>query len=343
MSRTITLVACFAAMCASEASAGLLSVPDKYTPDRSWPVIVSLQDNPAPELMKPTPYFLVHAGGKGTEATRNIRDNLKALAARYNIDPFRIYGTGFSRGGQEVLIQAWEQPHWFAAIAPVCSDLREKPDRNRRDLNVKYLLNVPTLMLHGEGDSFRATGRIEYELMKQAGCQVTWQTYPGGHTPLLPFKKNVKLLTDFFEKHSLDPYPRKVVHLVEHKRHSRAFWVDSTLVKDVAGIKATFAVEVKAGNRIEVQANEHIASLDLYLNDKLLDMKKPLTVAAGEKTLYQGPAKPELTVKLREGEKYERTPQTPLWEELLAIRKQAQAKTPKAEAAKPEPAQPKQP
>ena len=333
MSRTVAMAACVILAWGAQLQAGLLSVPDDYTPDKSWPVVVSTQDNPAPELMKRTPYFLVHAGGQGTVATRKIHDELTALAARYNIDPFRIYGTGFSRGGQEILIQAWQHPDWFAAIAPVCSDLREKPDRNRRDLNVKYLVNVPTLMLHGTGDSFRRTGEIEYELMKEAGCPVIWQTYAGGHSPALPFKQNVKLLTDFFDKHRLDLYPKKVVHLVEHKRYSRAFWVDSTLVKDASGIKAVFQVEVKDGNRIEVEANELIASLQLHLNEKLVDMKKPVTVVAGEKTLYQGPAKAVLTVKLRDGEAYQPEPSRPLWEELLEIRKKAPAATQPAAAA----------
>ena len=332
MFRTPATIGFLALLCCAPLQAGLLSAPEAYTPEKSWPVVVSLQDNPAPELMKKTPYFLVHAGGQGMRATNNIRSNLKSLAGRYNIDPFRIYGTGFSRGGQEVLIQAWQRPDWFAAVAPVCSDLREKPDRNRRDLNVKYLLNVPTLMLHGEGDSFRRTGRIEYELMKAAGCNVTWQTYAGGHTPHLPFKQNVKLLTDFFDKHRLDPYPKKVVHLVEHKRHSRAFWVDSTLVKDVGGIKAVFTVEVKDGNRIEVTANELIASLELHLNDKLVDMGKPVTVVAGGKPLYAGPAKAKLTVKLRDGQAYGRTPQKPLWEELLEIRSKAAKSQPAKQA-----------
>jgi hypothetical protein len=333
MFRTLTAIACLAGLFAAPGFAGLLSVPSKYTPEKAWPVIVSLQDNPSPALMKATPYFLVHAGGRGTAATRKIRSELIGLARRYNIDPFRIYGTGFSRGGQEVLIQAWRHPDWFAAIAPVCSDLREKPDRNNRHLDVRHLVNVPTLMLHGEGDSFRRTGEIEYQLMKQAGCKVTWQTYPGGHSPALPFKKDVKLLTDFFGKHKLDPYPKKVVHLVEHKRYSRAFWVDSTLVKDAGNVKAVFTVEVKPGNRIEVQANELIASLDLHLSDKLLDMARPVTIAAGAKTLYRGPAKAKLTVKLRDGEPYERSPRKPLWEELLAVRRQARAARPKTDTA----------
>jgi len=320
--------ACVVLATAGGLSAGLLSTPEGYSPAKAWPVVVSTQDNPDPELMKKTPYFFVHAGGKGVQASKKIRAELLGLARRCHIDPMRIYGTGFSRGGQEILLQAWQHPDWFAAIAPVCSDLREKPDRNNRHLNVRYLANVPTLMLHGEGDSFRRTGQIEFDLAKKAGCPVWWKTYAGGHSPAMPFKKDVKLLTGFFDKHRLNPYPRKVVHLVESKLHSRAFWVDAVLVKDAAGPKAVFQVEVKDANRIEVKANEHVAALELHLSAKLVDMSKPVTVSAGDKKLYTGPAKAKLTVKLRPGQPYERVPQKPLWREILEIRAKAKAAAP---------------
>ena len=323
----MTMAACVCAMAAT-AAAGVLSVPADYTADKAWPVIVSTQSNPAPALMKKTPYFLVHAGGQGMQATKKIRAELIKLAGRYNIDPMRIYGTGFSRGGQEVLIQAWQFPHWFAAIAPVCNDLRRKPDRNERDDNVRYLVNVPTLLIHGDHDSFRETGEILFKRMKDAKCPVTWKTYPGGHSADMPFRKNVKLLTDFFEKHKLNPYPKKIVHLVEHKRYSRAFWADATLVKDVGDIKAVFTVEVGKDNRIEVTGNEHIAALDLHLSDKVVDMKKPVTVVAGKKQLYKGPAKAKLTVKLRDGQPYTKTPVKPLWQEIQEIRAKAAASKP---------------
>ena len=106
-------------------SAGLLSIPESYTPEKSWPVIVSLQDNPDPALTAKSPYFLVHAGGTGVECSSKIHNGLKDLAARFNIDLNRIYGTGFSRGGHELLEQTWHYPHLFAAIAPVCIDLRD--------------------------------------------------------------------------------------------------------------------------------------------------------------------------------------------------------------------------
>ncbi|MCG3181047.1 MAG: hypothetical protein BIFFINMI_03415 [Phycisphaerae bacterium] len=311
---------------AGSARAGLLSVPEKYSPDRPWPVIISYQDNPDPELMRKTDYFLLHCGGQGTFATDATRANLRALAAKYNIDPLRICGTGFSRGGHELLAQTWQHPHWFAAIAPVCNDLRKEP----KVLNVKYLVGTPTLLQHGNHDAFLKTGQRVFELMKQAGCDVQFATYVGGHTPSVPFKQDVTLLTKFFDGKRLDPWPREVLHLVEHKRYSRAFWVDAILAEDAADIGATYKVTAGKDNRIAVEANEKIATLILYLNDKLVDMAKPVTVVAGDKELYNGPPARPLKVKLRDPlTPYAWKEQTPLWEELAAIRKAAAEKEPR--------------
>jgi len=150
---------------------------------------------------------------------------------------------------------------------------------------------------------------------------ITFETFPGGHNPepIWNTKLNQAWL-DFFAKHKLDPYPKEVVHLVDHKRYSRAFWVDSTVVKDGAGFAAVFKVRVKDANRIEVEADEKFASLDLYLNDKLVDMTKPVTVVSGDKELFKGPAAEKLTVKLREAEPYSQTRVKPLWEEIEEAR-----------------------
>jgi dienelactone hydrolase len=325
--------------------AGVLGIPDAYTPEKSWPVIVSLQDNPDPALTARTPYFLLHAGSKGVECSSNIHNYLKSLVGKYNIDIRRIYGTGFSRGGHELLEQTWHYPHLFAAIAPVCNDLRTEP----KVFFVKYIQNTPTLLLHGDHDMFLRTGQRVHELMKAAGCPVSWGTFPGGHTPQQPFKKDVTLLTSFFEKHVFDPYPKRVVHVVLHPRYARAFWVDTCLVGDFlerpapeaaepasrpAGEKpamvkpygahmAQWSVTVLDGNRIEVQANDLVAALDLYLTDKLVDMARPVTVTAGRRKLFQGPPACPLRVTLREGEPLKAAHLKPLWEELEQIQKAA--------------------
>jgi len=298
-------------------------VAKDYDPAKKWPVIFSFQDSPDLPQLRTVPYFLIRNIQKGypkgfVELECKVRSLFKDAAWDFNIDPFRIYATGFSFGGHTDLVEAWRHPHWFAAIAPVCNDLRggEAP-------LVKHILNTPTYLLHGTGDSFFQTGKQIYEWMKEAGANVKWETYPGGHDPKVPFYENIKMLTDFFDQYTLDPYPKMVHHVIEHKRYSRAFWVDAKLVQDAGNLQAVFDVKVKDGNLIEIAVTDDIAELDFYLTDKLVDMTKPLAVVIGDKELYRGPAQGKVTVKIRDGQDYWRGAQTLLWEEIADIRKTA--------------------
>lgn len=306
--------------------------PRSYDPKKPAPVVFSYQDDPDMNQMRTkTDCFLIRCIQRGyprglVAVENKTRSILKDAARDFNIDPFRIYATGFSYGGRTDLIMAWRHPHWFAAIAPVCNDLRDQ-----QTPYVRQLRNVPTLLLHGTGDSFLATGKVVHKHMQDAGCPVQWMTYPGGHAPTLPFRQDVTVLTKFFDKHVMNPYPKMVNHIVEHPRYSRAFWVDAKLTKNAGGMEAIFTVTVKGENRIEIDANEQIAELDLYLNDKLVDMSRPVTVVAvgsgstqpSEKTLYQGKAPAKLTVKLRDAPDYHRGGGDSLWEDLVRIRKEA--------------------
>ena len=298
-----------------------LLVPRAYDPKRSWPLVISYQDNPDQDLIRQTRYILLRAVQKGypkslVRLENKTRSMLKDAMRELNIDPYRLYATGFSFGGRTCLMFAWRYPHWFAAIAPVCNDLRG-PETPR----VRYLKNVPSLLLHGDRDSFLTTGRQVYAYLTDAGCPAVFQTYPGGHNPV-PFRKDVKVLTDFFDRHVMDPYPKRVSHIIEHKRYSRAFWVDAKLIKDAGGMEAAFEVRVGDANRVEIDANEQIAELDLYLNSRLVDMNKPVTVVSGDKVLYSGPAVEKLTVPLREAPDYARDSGDTLWQDLVRIHDQ---------------------
>ena len=298
-----------------------LLVPRAYDPKRSWPLVISYQDNPDQELIRQTPYILLRAVQKGypkslVRLENKTRSMLKDAMRELNIDPYRIYATGFSFGGRTCLMFAWRYPHWFAAIAPVCNDLRG-PETPR----VRYLKYVPSLLLHGDHDSCLTTGRQVYAYMADADCPAVFQTYPGGHNPV-PFRKDVTALTDFFDHHVMNPYPKQVSHIVEHKRYSRAFWVDAKLIKDAGGMEAAFDVRVGDGNRVAIDANEQIAELDLHLDSRLIDMNKPVTVVSGDKVLYTGPAVEKLTVTLREAPDYARDSGDTLWQDLVRIHDQ---------------------
>jgi predicted esterase len=314
------LVAAWAAVMVARgtALAGLLAVPDGYTPDRSWPVVVSTQNNPDPAVMKRTPFFLVHAGGQGVECMTRVEEALVDLAGRYNVDPLRVYATSFSRGGHEILLQASLYPHLYAAIAPVCNDLRHEPGMTQVEV-----IRTPTLFLHGTSDSFRETGRTLFERMKTAGCPIEYRTYPGGHSPEYAWNQDPQVWLTFFAGHVLNPYPTNISHRVPHKRYSRAYWVEAAVTRDAGDLKASFTAAVTGPNRIALTAGVDVAALDLYLAAPLVDVRRPVVVLLDGATAYEGPVMEKITVKVRDAETVIRGANRPLWERMAEAGRKA--------------------
>jgi hypothetical protein len=295
-----------------------LIVPKDYTPEKSWPFLLASQNQIAVKAMEKVPYFAAYGPSEAVVAP------LLETAKKYNIDPYRIYATGFSRSGHGLLETTWLYPDRFAAIVPVCEDMRWKEQYKVQKIDLlKYIQQTPTLLLHGDHDSFLATGKKNYEIMKAAGCPVQFGTYPGGHGPDPIYFRDVARLTDFFDKHVLNPFPQMVDHVVCSYAATRAFWVDCQVAKgSVERDHPVFKVQVKDGNRVEVTANEGVRKLTFFLSDKLADMTRPVSVTFEGREVFQGPAQPRLTVMLREGDVAPAAGQVPLWEQLEAIRSQ---------------------
>ncbi|HUT36397.1 MAG TPA: hypothetical protein VNE39_23120 [Planctomycetota bacterium] len=297
-----------------------LIVPKGYTPERAWPLVIVAQNQVSGKAMESVPYFAAYCGSEGCRAP------LTETARKYNIDPFRIYATGFSRSGHGLLEWTWVHPDWFAAIAPVCEDMREKAQYKRQKIELlKYIQQTPTYLWHGDHDSFLATGRKNYELMKAAGCPVQFGTYSGGHGPDPLYFNDIRKLTDFFDQHVLNPYPKDITKVIDRNTGTRAFWVDAKVGKITPDADyPVFRVKAKDGNVIEVEANEGVKKLGLYLTDKVVDMAKSVTVTYKGKEVFKGQPQPRLTVTLNEGEISAVPPagERPLWEELEEIRTQ---------------------
>lgn len=302
-----------------------LIVPKNYDPAKTYPIIFCFQDSPDQNQISNSNYFLIRSIQKGypkgfVQVEMKVKSFLKDVSADFNIDPFRIYATGFSFGGHTALSLAIRFPHWFAGIVPICNDLRDDTASF-----VKHLKQTPTLLLHGTNDDFLTTGKKIHEWMTASGCPVTWDTYPGGHDPGVPFHKDVTMITSFMDRNVLDPYPKTVTKIIEHKRYSRAFWIDAKLIKDGANFQARFEARVKERNRIEIDVSDDIASCDLFLNEELVDMAKPVIVVCKEQKLFEGVPPTDtgkITVHIREGADYWRENTTPLWEELMKIRRE---------------------
>ncbi|PCJ57378.1 MAG: hypothetical protein COA79_16045 [Planctomycetota bacterium] len=287
----------------------MLIIPDTYDPLKKWPIINVVQEMIDDVQLKGTPYFAAY----GTNPTVIL-----AGANKFNFDPKRIYGTAFSRSGHGMLEDAWKYPHRYAAIAPVCNDLRVKTPRyseaGQKNLYVRYLQQTPVHLIHGDRDSFVKTGKVLHNIMVKHNCPVEWSTFPGGHSPYGMYYRNMKPILNFFDKHPYKPWPKEVIHVVYKRDATRAFWVDSKMGSLKAfGNKNPFPswkIKIKESNVIDVvQADETVKALVFHLNKNLIDMKKDVKVLFKEKTIYKGSALAVLEVKIHEGEaKTNKTP-----------------------------------
>ena len=114
---------------------------------------------------KDFPFVVISpASGKHGWNTRQILQILDETIVRWNIDPNRIYLTGFSMGGFGTFHVACDSPKTFAAIAPVAGGGEVE--------RVERLKSVPTWAFHGDADDvvpYECSSKM-IEAMKDAGC-----------------------------------------------------------------------------------------------------------------------------------------------------------------------------
>jgi predicted peptidase len=140
----------------------LYGLPKKIEAGADLPFIVVSPQCPADS------YWLLHL------------DDLKALAddaaARYAVDPNRIYLTGLSMGGTGTWTLCAAYPEFFAAIIPICG-------RGMFTMGNR-LKHTPAWIFHGEDDEVIpvSESRRMAQVLQEAGGDVTLTLYPGvGH------------------------------------------------------------------------------------------------------------------------------------------------------------------
>jgi predicted esterase len=297
------------------------SLPSSYDPAVPTPVILSQQDNPDQDSMRSTPYIMIRNLKIGYQFD-DIKYQAKAkqafldLAKDVHIDPFRIYTTGFSFGGQICLRHSMRYQHWYAASVPVHNDLNYI-NHAAMFVNTANLLNTPTRLVHGTNDSYYQDTLFKY--MKAGGCPVEEFLFPTGHNADIPFRDSLILLTEFCDKHTLNPYPKIVQHTIEQLRYSRAFWIGGRYASGQSGTK--FRVEVKNGNIIEItHADPDLVGFDFYLHPDLVDMSTNVKVMYSAQTLFDDMPQSKITVAIKQGTGRTSGVETLLWQELDSIR-----------------------
>ena len=256
---------------------------------------------------------------QGTWWSRRAEDlvlaTIRAVRARYRVDPDRIFLTGMSNGGIGTFLIGVHHAPLFAGLAPMAGGLD--------DVLFPFLENLrhtPVYLIHGLNDQV-----MPVELSRSVARELTRLGYPvvyrehdrvhslaGGH--FFP-REELPGLVAWFGSRRRDPVPKRVT-VVRDATHLMAFgWVriDATdriaaftedLIdqRDEAIVNRVYAkldAEIVASNRIEVRTRL-VRRYSVFLNQRLVDLAKPVTIVTDGRVSYEGVVVPSVETLLRE-------------------------------------------
>ena len=215
-----------------------------------------------------------------------------ALAREFSVSVDRVFMSGFSDGGFTPLFVGSRWPHLLAGIAPEVANWQYSNSGH------VGLLNLPVLHVDGWNDAgFVDENFARFQTLSTMGADIEglWAHHGHATKPYEDEEEFLKIMA-WAKPKRRNLWPERVRYSTWSLRWHRAYWVSIERFADPR-LAALVDVQVKPGNRIEIRS-KNVARVKLDLSAKLVDMNRPVTVAAGGRELYSGPAKPEITVDI---------------------------------------------
>ncbi len=211
--------------------------------------------------------------------TRLIED----LIVFEEVNPNRVYITGYSAGGDGVFQLAPRMADQFAAVAMMAGHPNETKPQGLRNLPI-------TLHVGGKDSAYNRNTVVANwieelgKLRKQdpQGYEHWGVIYPEkGHWMDREDREGVKWMMTF----TRNLIPEKVIWLQDDVAHSRFYWLQVELeqVKGRPQIEAS-----RSGNTITIKAPP--GKLTLLLRDDMLDLDSQITVLNSDQEIWRGKA-----------------------------------------------------
>jgi hypothetical protein len=208
---------------------------------------------------------------------------IQLSVALENVNPNKVYLLGYSAGGDGVYQLAPRMADRWAAASMMAGHPNETSPLGLK--NTPFALHVGGLDKAYDRNLIAQQWKTKLdELEKQAPGTYIHQVriHEGlGHwmnsedAVALPWMKN----------YQRNPIPEKVVWKQDDRHHSRFYWLG--VPKDLIETGGEVVVEYNnLKNEINILSN-YSNTLELYINDKMLDLDKPLTIKYQGKTIAQ--------------------------------------------------------
>ncbi|HXF93280.1 MAG TPA: hypothetical protein VNK46_11040 [Nitrospiraceae bacterium] len=256
---------------------------------------------------------------RGAWWTRSAEDlvlaTIRVVQSRYRIDPDRIFLTGMSNGGIGAWIIGAHHATRFAGLAPMAGGLDE--------VLFPFLSNLrwtPVYVIHGRKDQVMPVdlSRSITKELSRLGYTFVYRehdrTHPvaGGH--YFP-REELPDLVAWFSAQRRIPLPTRLT-LVRDASHLLPFgWVRIDATDRIAAFSenllddsdeairqrlyARLEAEIVSPNRIDIRC-ERVRRYTLFLNDRLVDLSRPVTVITNGRISYEGPVFPNVETLLRQ-------------------------------------------
>ena len=157
--------------------------------------------------------------------TRNVVEAVRWVIRRYNVDPDRVYLTGFSDGASGAIHMCAHNPTPFAAFVP----LNGNPlvANMAGAVFAQNMRSRPTYAVNTTTDPLYPSERMKplMEVFKKAGADLTWRSIEGhGHRPSY-MPDEAPHIVEFIKKH-VRTLPKKIIWLTDDvEKRGRCDWL----------------------------------------------------------------------------------------------------------------------
>lgn len=209
--------------------------------------------------------------------------------AYLDVNPDKVYIMGYSAGGDGVWRLAPRMADYWAAASMMAG--------HPGDVSLVNLRNTPFSIWCGAEDSdydrnLRCTERIQ-EMQSLHAADPDGYIYDGhimegkGHW----MDGEDAVAVDWMAQYKRNPYPKRVVWQQEEVLHTDFYWLSAPASELERGKKVIADI---SGNTIDFTQCDY-SMLTLSLNDKMLDLDKPVKVTLHGKTLFEGTVERKLS------------------------------------------------
>jgi pimeloyl-ACP methyl ester carboxylesterase len=255
----------------------------------------------------------------GAWFTRRAEDlvlaTIRYVKQRYHVDPDRIFLSGMSNGGIGAWLIGMHHAPMFAGLAPMAAGLD-----NVLMPFLANLRNTPVYIIHGAKDQVMPVtlSRSIVRELSALGYPYVYREHEGQHPVAgghyFPREELPALMT-WLNIQRRDPLPQKLTLVREASRFQPFGWVRLDVTDPIAAFSddlvdkrderitrreyATLEATIVSPNRIEV-TTERIQRYSLFLNDRLVDPAKPVTIVTNGRLSFEGTVTASLQTLLRQ-------------------------------------------